>query len=670
MRRRPVALGVSAFVVATLAVVSLVVVSLFMGACFDRGDRWFDPPKAATAACKLGEARCSGVLQRCDDGPSGAAWVTAEDCNSEGLVCADTLKKCTACLPGGGVCQGQNVLACNDDGSIGAKLATCDTAQGLACREGACIQLCDEAQQSKSNAGCEYWPVDLDNATISPTENAAAQQFAVVVSNPQTNVPVTVRISQDDSEPGEPGDPYEIATAVIAPHNLEVFKLGPREVDGSPPGEFNTGTHTALTRHAYKVESDFPVVVYQFNPLDNVNVFSNDASLLYPREAYTYDSSDLSLSYVVLGWPQTIAITDDPNTNFNPQNPINLRATLTIVGTKEGTHVRIHPTTTVVGGGPVAETGPGGIIEATLDPFDVLNLETGDFNADFTGSLIESDGPVAVFSGSEASDAPHFEKLSQRRCCADHLEAQLAPTRTAGTTFALPHTPSRTKAVIAAGATVESIPEPDYVRFIAANGGGAEIVTTLPAPDDHFTLSAVGDFHEVRAFTDFTAQASGPVLVEQVMASQEACGIRQGLPGGDPSMMMVPPLEQARSDYVFLTPDKYAFDFVTVVAPASAKVLLDGQPIGPEVCEVAPADGLTNEQRGGDPASLVYRCQLSFPTIDPSVDPAVVTATNQNDGVHEVVADQPVLVVVMGFDAYVSYAYAAGTELKEIAPPQ
>ena len=45
-----------------------------------------------------------------------------------------------------------------------------------------------------------------------------------------------------------------------------------REVDGSPPGEFNTGTHTAMTRSAYRVRSDVPVVVYQFNPLENVNV--------------------------------------------------------------------------------------------------------------------------------------------------------------------------------------------------------------------------------------------------------------------------------------------------------------------------------------------------------------------------------------------------------------
>ena len=640
--------------------------------CFDRGDRWLDAPKPVNPVCKIGEQRCTTSVERCQSSPSGAAWVTIDDCASQQKVCAPGLFQCTNCVPTTFSCEGQNIVQCRDDGSATDKISQCETVKALACQAGVCVNLCAQAAEVKSNVGCEYWAVDLDNADIDATSNAAAQQFAVVVSNPEPNVPVTVHILQDDTAPGTPGQPYEIATAVIAPHNLEVFKLGPREIDGSPAGQFNSGTNTALTRHAYRITSDFPVVAYQFNPLDNVAVFSNDASLLYPSEAYTYDGSALTPAYVALGWPQTIAITDDPDTNFDPAHPINLRATLTLVGTRPGTHVRITPATTVVAGGPVPKTGPGGSIEATLDAYDVLNLETGDFLADFTGSLIEADGPIAVFSGSEASDAPHFDKLSDRRCCADHLEDQLAPTRTAGTTFAVPHTPSRTRAVQAAGANVTPIPEPDFVRFLAVNASGAEVTTSLPPPDDHFKLDTIGSFHEIRAFGDFTALASGPVLVAQIMASQQACGIIQrGMPGGDPSLMMVPPLEQSRKAYVFLTPDKYAFDFVTIVAPTGAKVLMDGQLLGPDTCEVAPADGLTQAQRGGgDPTALVYRCQLGFPTIDPTVDPPLVSPGTQNDGVHEIVSDAQVFVSVMGFDSFVSYAYAAGTDLREIAPPQ
>ena len=115
-------------------------------------------------------------------------------------------------------------------------------------------------------------------------------------------------------------------------------------MDGSPPGEFDTGTHTALTRHAYRIHSTFPVVAYQFNPLENVNVFSNDASLLKPTEALTPIGDELEPAYVALGWPQTIANSSDPDTNFSPQNPVSLRAFLTLVGTTPNTHVRVDST--------------------------------------------------------------------------------------------------------------------------------------------------------------------------------------------------------------------------------------------------------------------------------------------------------------------------------------
>ncbi|MBL8744227.1 MAG: IgGFc-binding protein, partial [Myxococcales bacterium] len=454
--------------------------------------------------------------------------------------------------------------------------------------------------------------------------------------------------------------------------NLEVFKLGPREIDGSGPGEFDTGTHTALTRHAYRIKTDFPVVAYQFNPLENVSVFSNDASLLLPREAYDYGTQAQLLNYVVLGWPQTIAATDDPATNFNPLDPTHLRATLTIIGTADETNLRVIPTTKVVGGGPVAETPPGGEIELVLGPFDVLNLETGDFNADFSGTQIFSNQPVAVFSGNEASDAPHFETLADRFCCADHLEDQLSPIRAAGKTFAVPHTPNRGDAARAAGADLESIPEPEYVRFIATTDAGALIATSLPAPDEYIGLEGLGDMAEVEVFGHFTATSSDPIIVGQVMASQRASSVpKTGFPGGDPSLEMIPPLEQARTDYVFLTPDKYAFDFVLVVAPYGASVVLDNQLLSEDTCLVEPADGLTAEQRGTpNPPYVVYTCQLSFPTIDGSVDPPIIDPDMQNDGVHRVSANAPVFLSVVGWDAFVSYAYAAGSDLRELAPPQ
>jgi hypothetical protein len=305
-----------------------------------------------------------------------------------------------------------------------------------------------------------------------------------------------------------------------------------------------------------------------------------------------------------------------------------------------------------------------------LQPFEVLNLETGDFNADFTGSLIDADQPVAVFPGSEASDAPYFPSLAQRFCCADHLEHQTAPVRTVGKSYVLAKMPNRTSAVIAAGAKIGLIDEIEYYRVVAAHPGTTKVKTTLPPPWNVFDLTGEGDAQTIPSKTDFLLDATGPVIVLQVQASQDAGGVPRGLPGGDPSTLLPSPREQWRNDYVMLTPDKYVFDYVVVVAPSSAHVYIDGLPLDAADSEVTPSDGLSATERGSaTPPYWTYRYQLSYPIIDPTQPaPNNVRPGKQDDGVHHIQADEPVGVIAYGFDSYVSYAYAGGTQLTVINP--
>jgi hypothetical protein len=474
-----------------------------------------------------------------------------------------------------------------------------------------------------------------------------------------------VTVEQDDSAPGDATHATQvIASAVIAPQNLEVFNLGPREVDGSADGTFNTGTGTALTRHAYKVTSDFPIVSYQFNPLDNVNVFSNDASQLLPVSGL---NSGVGLAYVVPSWPQTIAITSDPTTNFG----INLRAFLAIIATHDDTHVQVTTNARVIPGGPFASglaIGANGT--ATLQAFEVLNLETGDFNADFTGSLVSADQPIAVFPGSEASDAPYYSTISDRYCCADHLEHQTAPLRAVGKSYVLAKMPNRTSAVIAAGGNIGEIQETEYYRVVTATAGTTHVTTTLAPPYDAFDLVGQGASETIPSQNDFLLDANQPTMVLQVQSSQDQGGVPRGLPGGDPSTLFPSPREQWRTDYVLLTPDKYVFDYLVVVAPSDAHVYIDGLLLDSTDSDVTPSDGLTAETRGSPtPPFWTYRYQLSYPVIDPTqMPPNNVQPGKQNDGVHHIQADEAVGVIAYGFDSYVSYAYAGGTQLTVINP--
>lgn len=625
------------------------------GAChFDPAYR--DLPDFEKPPCVEGAVACVGsLLSRCEN----AKEVTIDDCGAKNLQCAGTLQKCTPCLPLVFGCDANNnVTECDAAGQVTSISQACDASKGIACRSGACVDLCQQAADHRSNIGCEYWPVDLDNAVLS-TGNAAIQQYAVIVSNPQPDLAATVTVEEDDADVGQPANIRTVLSATVGVNHLEVLKLGPREVDGSPPDVPNGGTGTALTRHAFRLRSNVPVVAYQFNPLENVNVFSNDATVLLPTSAL----SGAGVDYLAATWAQTITHTDDPNTNWPTDPPTQLRTFLAIVGTTADTNVTITTRARVIPGGPFAAgIAQGQTVTTTVQPFEVLNLETGDFHADFTGSFVTADQPIVVYVGSEASDAPIWSSLSVRECCADHLESQLMPRRNLGKHFAVGRMPNRSQAVAAAGASGLGLyPEVELYRVVAAESGPTHVTTTLDAPWDKFDLSDQGADVIIPALRDFTMTSSQPILLADVQVGQEGAGISisvpaPGLPGGDPSLMLVPPTEQWRSDYTLLTPDKYVFDFLVVTAPPNATVFIDGLKVDSTVCEVANGE------------YSVYRCQLSFPVVDETTNPITILPGRQNDGVHRVQSDVPIGVVVYGFDYRVSYAYSGGYELDIINP--
>lgn len=619
---------------------------------------------------------------------------------------------CAVCRPGEQFCVDGDVAVCNADGLGYEIVEECDIAAGLVCDLGTCKNLCQQAIERRSYQGCEFYGVDLDNAAIGAGRDASSQQYSIVVSNP-SGVPTEVVVEQNDALPGEEPRLTVVERVTVLPGDLEILNLPRREVDGAssfapceassacsgreacwcagetlvedpPPagGEhrdcrcrnaagsngMNDGTHSALTSNAYRVTSVLPIIAYQFNPLDNVGVFSNDASLLLPTSA-------VGEVYTVVGWPQTIADSDNPNEDFNPGvNDEDLRAFLTIVGTRPGTHVKVTfgpQVRRVIGLGDRPDAVEGDVWEFDIGPFDVINLETGGFNADFTGTLIETNSghPVSVFVGSEASDAPRFDTLANRQCCADHLEEQLFPNDTLGRHFFIGRMPPRSVALNAAFLdptrdSVGEFNEPEYVRVVAIQGGTTRVETTLPPPYDRQELEQ-GQSVIFVADQDMELHADKAVAVLQVLPSQQAVGIPNEYPGGDPAIVAVPPVEQYRQEYVFLTPNLYAFDFITIVAPRTAQIRLDEMPIESFDCTVGPADGVRRRMGDPPPDNVVYRCQFSFPDVIGLPNVRVEDGI-QNDGYHTLRATEPVGIVVYGFDAFVSYAYAGGLNLEII----
>lgn len=631
-----------------------VLILLALGAC-SKGN---NPP-----ICSENDTRCeSNRYQECSE--DRTAWDVVDDCVASDELCVDGTG-CVACFPDTRACDGQDIVRCRPDGSGADVIATCDGTIQELCVGGTCVDACELAAASRDYEGCDYWAIDLDNAVVNNQGAASAQQFSVVVSNASAlDADVRVEIMctpADAASPATPctvGTPYTVLGPLrLGPGDLRIFDLDPREVDGSSNPALNDGPGTFKSQQAYHIVSNAPLVAYQFNPLENVGVFSNDASLLLPSEA-------LASTYMVTSWPQTIALTEAGETNMG----IDLRAFLTIVGVEDATTVDVRLSARILGGGGIAPANLGDVVTFTLDRFEVVNLETDDFNADFTGSTVQArDGKkVAVFTGSEASDAPRFDTLATRQCCADHLEEQVFPEDSFGTRFVAVKTPLRSRLVDAAGWDVSVVPdEPEYWRIVASRDG-TTVTTDLPAPHDRYVLGR-GASVIIDSERDFLLEATAPIAFTQIPASQQATGIPSTLangdrpPGGDPSLIWVPPVEQWRNQYLFLVPNKYAFDFLLIALPATARLTYDTIAIDDVLtCEREPI-GEQVPPQGGDPVEYVaVRCQLSYPVPGGTGD--------QDDGVHLLASTggEPFGLVVWGWDSFVSYGYPGGSNVDRI----
>jgi hypothetical protein len=291
----------------------------------------------------------------------------------------------------------------------------------------------------------------------------------------------------------------------------------------------------------------------------------------------------------------------------------------------------------IVGGGTVKATKKGGTVTATLGPYDVLNLESDGIPGDLTGTAVESSSPVAVFTGGERGIAPYdTPNLPQppgydpkQLCCTDHLEEQLFPISSMGKTFIITRSPIRSQ-----GWT-----EPDIIRFVGL-AQAAQVTTNLPPPDNSFTLNP-GQMRETWTTNDFIVLSTQPIGVAQILVSQGYT--HQYETGGDPSLTVFPPIDQYRSEYLFLVPTSWQKNYVVFSAPQGTLLSIDGQ--SPSSCVVSPAGSINGTMWESQ------RCPIT-------------------EGAHRLRGNKAFGVVAYGYGPVGSYAFVGGADVKKIyAPP-
>ncbi len=112
------------------------------------------------------------------------------------------------------------------------------------------------------------------------------------------------------------------------------------------------------TERVRRSRATLPIVAYQFNPLDNVDVFSNDASLLIPRTAF-------DTTYYVMSWPTLDNRDPAPGTS-------DFYGYLTVVAWQDGTVIEVTPTAAVEASATMSTIAAGTPTQFTLNAFEVL----------------------------------------------------------------------------------------------------------------------------------------------------------------------------------------------------------------------------------------------------------------------------------------------------------
>ena len=447
------------------------------------------------------------------------------------------------------------------------------------------------AAAANSYLGCDFYTAKLYNgrktekitskdsfsvaiANSHPTETATIEFFKTLEDGSETKIEsfeYCYKVTKSAPIIGEYDDmkcENHDSSFVITAKPQETILVTPKKEDRMLVG-------TAASYLSYHIKSDFPVVVYQFNPFYNLS--SNDASLVLP-------STTLGSDYIVASYQD--------ETNVGSDGP----GYFTIIGAYEmPVELEITPTADIAASGKIPGTTKGVPMTVEITRGEVLNIVTTTGSADFTGTKISCKdrgskcAPFAVFGGHGCADIP-----KDRGYC-DHIEHQLLPVNRWGNRYAVVKTKPRTYAR-------------DFVRISAAVDGTNVSIKIRDEEYKSGTEKTValnaGQFHEYELnyfddggswFTSGTSfiEADKPVQVTQYLSGAEdiSSDCRDDSPGsshtycfGDPAMTIIPPVEQFRNEYYFFAysventdTDGGNANYVEVITDPGVEITLDGE---------------------------------------------------------------------------------------------
>jgi hypothetical protein len=577
---------------------------------------WQDDGCAAETFCDDATGSClacvclPGAQGACADGDN--IEVCRDDCSGfDPVDCGDGLCLNDTCMPF--VCEpnvaecvtDESLHVCNDMGTAHEAEMACPPSQ--MCLGGECIDACVYVESIESNVGCEFWAVDM---AVPPPRDTYT--YSITVANPSFDDVATVRIWDKRN-----GAETSLMEDTVDPRDSKVFNLS-----GAHNGytSYYNGMDAGLPAsgiapgYAFRVESSIPVAATQFNPIGGASSIVADASLLLPKHT-------LGTDYIHMAW----------GLGFGAGSALD------VIATEDDTTVTIVPhVNTPAGSGGLPAMIAGQPTQIVLDAYEYIQIGVQDQNMEdmlqsLTGSRITSDKPVAVFGGHSCGTVPD-EVIG----ACDHLEEQIFPLETWGHEYVAARNPPRDNESM--HWRILASVDDTVIDFDPAVSIGAQIV-----------LDA-GQMIEFDDINDFFVSASEPISMAGFMlgsGSVPSCAM--GSPDaciGDPYMVLMPPVEQYRDDYLFLVGESYTQDYAKLIRPAGEEVIVEC--LGP-----VPEDRWT----------AIGNSPWEWAVIDMNPGEGMCTT-----GVNQVSSAQGFGMIVSGQALFTSYAYPGGLALDSINP--
>lgn len=539
-------------------------------------------------------------------------------------------------------------------------------------------------------------------------QGTADSEFAFVIAN-RSDLSATVTIQRSVNGTVQTLKTVTVDGKTAASKGLSVIHVPWQSIGASsmPVGVSATG----LARYGYRITSTRPVTVYQFSPLNALKKgtkfnsgefctanadcrlvaggqcvgflfktceypdtpsYSNDASLLLPAHI-------LGTQYVVLSH-QHMSFSSGPNNAPSGKGT----GHMTLVATQAGTQVTIKSSAVTASGGSVPALSKGQTYTVTLEPYDVLQLATDNLPSspyyiecaqnpfggsgvlcrvdnDLTGTVVTSTKPVAVFGGAACAVMPNTV------AACDHVEEQVFPFSTWGKTFAA-HKSHPVRLTSGQFASTSQM-APDYYKVVAScsttatntpcPNGTLITFSTPPAATDVLAPNrclsgtiagnncrlAGGSYMEFRSKSSFTVTGDQPIALAQLFPGQ---GHTSGGPEqGDPSIILLPPAEQWRSEYTVQAAPGLRDNYLGIVFDEAntSGIEVDGMAIPASSFITVP--GTTTYKAINHPVSVGVHTIRALPKTGANAVPKAG-------------------VTVYGFDVFVSYGYTGGLDLNNI----